>query len=61
MKHSAWGRKVAGSNQLCLKSRIPRLDRVSTGSGSDLVNDRSQESLKISHANHRPGRYRSLY
>jgi predicted RND superfamily exporter protein len=44
-----------------LRLSKPSLDRVSTGSGSDLVNHRSQESLEIPHADHSPGRYRSLY
>ena len=33
------------------------LDRVSTESGSDLVDDASQEWLGISHADHCSGRY----
>jgi hypothetical protein len=38
--------------RLCLKSRTLFLDTVSTGSGSDLVNDGNQKSLVISHADH---------
>jgi len=37
------------------------LDRVSTGSGSDLVDDGVKDHQNISHADHWPGRYRSLY
>ena len=40
------------TDQLCLKSRKLSLDTVSTGSGSDLVIDGSQESSGISHADH---------
>ena len=37
--------RLVGVLGLCLKSRISRLDTVSTGSGSDLVKDGDRESL----------------
>ena len=37
------------------------LVRVRTGSGGDLVKYGNQNRQEISHANHGPGRYRSLY
>jgi hypothetical protein len=57
----AHGTQHSLKGELCLKSRKSHLDTVSTGSGSDLVNRWGQESLGISHADHGPGRYRSLY
>ena len=50
--HKVSSARKLNVGSLCLKSRTPRLDRVSTGSGSDLVNERSQESLGMSHADH---------